>query len=117
MTKMFNYEGRVFRSVANSAGGDVSGETTFHYRQRGSVAWATYDGGSVLFGTLLAKVGDGGSLDMRYQHVTTDGAFRSGHCHSRPELLPSGHLRLHEQWTWTDGAQGDGVSIVEEIPY
>jgi hypothetical protein len=112
----FNYEGRIFRSVANSAAGDVSGETTFHYRQRGSVAWATYDGGSILFGTLLAKVDAGGSLDMRYQHLTTAGAFRSGHCHSRPELLPNGRLRLHEHWTWTDRAQGDGVSLIEEIP-
>jgi hypothetical protein len=112
----FSYEGRVFRSITNSAGGDVSGETTFHYRQSGSLVWATYAGGSVLFGTLLAQVDDGGSLDMRYQHLTIDGAFRSGRCHSRPELLPTGRLRLHEQWTWSDGAQGEGVSIVEEIP-
>ena len=111
----FNYEGRVFRSVANSAGGDVSGETTFHYRQHGSVAWATYAGGPVLFGTLLARVVDNGSLEMRYQHLTTDGTFRSGRCDSHPELLPNGGLRLHEHWTWTDGAEGNGVSIVEEI--
>jgi hypothetical protein len=110
-----NYEGLVFRSVANSEGGDVGQETTFHYRQEGQVVWATYSGGSVLFGTLLAKADDAGNLDMRYQHLTRDGGFKTGRCQSRPELLPDGRLRLHEHWEWTGGAEGAGVSIVEEI--
>jgi hypothetical protein len=113
---MLEYEGRFFRSVANSDGGDVSGETTFHYHQRDDLVWATYTGGSVLFGTLLAKVDAFGNLDMRYQHVSVDGTFKSGHCQSRPERLPDGRLRLHERWQWTHGAEGQGVSIIEEIP-
>jgi hypothetical protein len=113
---MFEYEGRVFRSVMNSDGGDVSGETTFHYHQRDDLVWATYSGGSVLFGTLLAKTDAFGNLDMRYQHISVDGAFKSGHCQSQPERLPDGRLRLHERWQWSDGAQGQGISIIEEIP-
>jgi hypothetical protein len=111
----FNYDHRVFRSVTNSAGGDVSHETSFRYRQDGIVVWATYSGGLVRFGTLLGTVADDGSMEIRYQHLTTDGAFRSGRCHSRPELLPDGCLRLHETWTWTDGGEGSGVSIIEEV--
>ena len=110
-----NYEGRVFRSVANSEAGDVGQETTFHYRQEGQVVWAIYSGGSVLYGTLLAKADSAGNLDMRYQHLTRDGGFKTGRCQSRPELLPDGRLRLHEHWEWTSGAEGAGVSIVEEI--
>jgi hypothetical protein len=112
---MHNYNARVFRSVANSDGGDVTGETTFHYHQRDDLVWATYAGGSVAFGTLLAKVDALGALDMRYQHVSVDGNFKSGRCHSRPERLPDGRLRLHEQWQWTDGADGQGASIIEEV--
>jgi hypothetical protein len=112
---MVDYDARVFRSVANSAGGDVDGETTFHYHQRGDVVWATYAGGSVVFGTLLAKADDEGNLDMRYQHVAVDGTFKSGRCQSRPERLPDGRLRLHERWQWTDGARGQGESIIEEV--
>jgi hypothetical protein len=112
---MVDYDARVFRSVANSDGGDVDGETTFQYHQRDNVVWATYAGGSVVFGTLLAKVDDSGHLDMRYQHVSVDGSFKSGRCHSRPERLPDGRLRLHERWRWTDGADGEGESIIEEI--
>jgi len=112
---MLDYDARVFRSVANSDGGDVSEETTFHYHQRDNVVWATYAGGSVVFGTLVAKADDFGNLDMRYQHVSVDGSFKSGRCQSRPERLPDGRLRLHERWQWTDGAEGQGVSIVEEV--
>ena len=113
---MIGYEGRVFRSVANSAGGDVTAETTFHYHQCDAVVWATYAGGSVLFGTLIANVDNLGHLHMRYQQLAADGRFKSGRCHSRPERLPDGRLRLHEQWEWTDGAEGQGVSIIEELP-
>jgi len=112
---MLDYGGRVFRSVANSDGGDVDGETTFHYHQRDDIVWATYAGGSVVFGTLLAQADDRGNLDMRYQHVSVDGSFKSGRCQSRPESLPDGRLRLYERWQWTDGAEGEGESIIEEI--
>jgi hypothetical protein len=110
-----SYDGKVFRSVSNSAGGDVGSETTFHYRQEGNLVWATYAGGAVRLGTLLATVDAEGNLDMRYQHVGADGTFKSGRCRSRPERLPDGRLRLHERWQWIDGAAGEGVSIIEEI--
>jgi hypothetical protein len=112
---MIDYDRRVFRSIANSDGGDVDGATTFHYHQHDRVVWATYVGGSVAFGTLLAKVDGSGNLDMRYQHVSVDGIFKSGRCQSRPELLSNGRVRLHERWQWTDGADGHGESIIEEI--
>jgi hypothetical protein len=112
---MIDYDARAFRSVANSDGGDVDEATTFHYRQRDDVVWATYAGGAVVFGTLLAKVDAFGNLDMRYQHVAVGGNFKSGRCQSRPERLPDGRLRLHEAWRWTDGAEGEGVSVVEEV--
>jgi hypothetical protein len=108
-----NYDGRTFRSLANSAGGDVGAETTFHYRQSGDLVWATYQGGAVTFGTLLATVDAAGVLEMRYQH-RAGGAWKSGRCQSRPELLPDGRLRLHERWQWTEG--GEGSSVIEEVP-
>lgn len=113
---MHDYDARIFRSVENSEGGDVTGATTFHYHQHDDIVWATYAGGAVRFGTLVSKVDPLGNLDMRYQHVSVDGSFKSGQCHSRPERLPDGRLRLHERWRWTGGAEGQGESIIEEIP-
>lgn len=110
-----DYDGRMFRPVSNSADGDVRGETTFRYHEAEGVVWATYQGGGIRFGTLVAVADESGNLDMRYQHVAADGAFRSGICNSRPEFLPDGRLRLNEEWLWTDGREGSGRSTIEEI--
>jgi hypothetical protein len=112
---VIDYDGRVFASVANSQSGDVGSATTFHYRHQGDIVWATYQGGAVAFGTLIARVERDGSLDMRYQHVTADGAIKAGKCRSRPEILIDGRIRLHEQWQWTEGSTERGESVVEEV--
>ena len=111
----FHYGGRRFRVLSNSANGDAQASTEFEYHQSGNLVWATYQGGDVACGTLIAIVGEGGVLDMRYQHVNRAGEFRSGKCRSVPEGLSGGRLRLHESWQWTDGDQTSGTSVIEEI--
>ena len=110
-----DYDDRRYASVANSAAGDVGAGTVFHYRQRGDVVWGTYQGGDIAIGTLIARVLPDGSLDMRYQHVTRDGAIKTGRCASRAEILVDGRIRLHERWQWIEGGTGAGESIVEEV--
>ena len=111
-----DYHDRHFRAVTNVGTGDVDTTTRFHYRQDGDVVWATYHGGSVAFGTLTARLLDDGSLDMRYQHVSIAGVMRTGRCRSTPELLSDGRIRLHESWQWTEGGEGSGESMIEELP-
>ena len=111
-----DFDRRRFRTVRNSDAGESSSETVFHYRQKGSVVWATYTGGNVAFGTLLARVDGRGRLDMVYQHLNKNGDFRSGSCRARTAVLPDGRYRLHEAWQWTSGATGKGRSISEEVP-
>jgi hypothetical protein len=110
-----DYEGRTFASVSNSAAGDVGSGTLFHYRHRDDVVWATYKGGGIAQGTLIARVLNDGALDMRYQHITVDGAIKTGRCASRAEILVDGRIRLHERWQWTEGGSDVGESVVEEI--
>ena len=110
-----NYEGRVFKSVANSETGEVSSATRFHYHQKGSLVWADYAGGEIVFGQLIATVDEAGALDMRYQHVNRRGELMTGKCVSTPETLGDGRLRLHERWQWTSGDFSAGESVVEEI--
>lgn len=110
-----NYNERRFVSVENTPNGEVSGDTIFDYHQAGKIVWATYSGGSIVSGQLMALVDDNGCLDMRYQHVNTDGVMMTGECRSTPEILSDGRLRLHEVWQWTSGDQSSGTSIVEEI--
>ena len=112
---MINYNNKKFWSVENSANGEVSGDTVFHYRQEGDVVWGSYTGGSIRFGNLIARADQNRELDMRYQHLSEDGTFKTGICRSKPEILTDGRIRLHEAWQWTSGDQSKGSSIIEEI--
>lgn len=109
-----NYQGKKFRSVSNSPNGEVSGETIFYYEQTGNILTAKYAGGGVEEGHLIALVDEQGCLDMRYHHVNVQGVLQTGICHSRPEILPDGRIRLYEQWRWTSGDGSSGQSVVEE---
>lgn len=110
-----NYHDRRFQSAANTPNGEVGAGTIFHYRQEGNIVWATYEGGEIVKGSLIATVAAGGALDMRYHHVNRAGEIMTGECRSTPEILPDGRLRLHESWRWTSGDRSSGTSIVEEI--
>jgi hypothetical protein len=110
-----SYEGRRFRSVENSASGEVGPETVFAYRQDGDVVSATYEGGGVRSGVLIATADPEGNLDARYAHVNEAGDLMTGECRTTPEVLPDGRLRLHEEWRWTSGDGSSGRSVVEEI--
>ena len=110
-----DYDGRRFRSVENSATGEVGPETVFRYGQDGDVVRATYEGGGVRSGVLIATADGEGNLDARYAHVNESGGLMTGECRTRPEVLPDGRLRLHEEWRWTSGDGSSGRSVVEEI--
>jgi hypothetical protein len=89
-----NYDNRIFKLIENSPGGEVSGETTFHYHQQGELVWAEYAGGAIVFGNLIAKVLPGGVLEMRYQHLNSRGELMTGRCVSVPKLLANGKLKM-----------------------
>jgi hypothetical protein len=110
-----SFDNRLLASAANTPNGDCNPATRFHYRQHGARVWATYGGGSVQFGSLVAISDREGRLDMRYHHVDGGGRLRTGKCRATPEVLPDGRLRLHEEWQWTNGDLSEGRSIVEEV--
>lgn len=112
----YDLDGKIFRSIDNSENGEVGSETRFHYRQVGDLVTATYRGGSIVEGHLIAKVGPGGVLDMRYHHVNDRGELMLGTCRSTPERLSDGRLRFHEEWQWLSGDLSFGHSVVEEVP-
>jgi hypothetical protein len=110
-----NYDNRFFASIQNSETGEVSSETVFHYHQKNDLVWAEYQGGGIVFGSLIAKVDSAENLEMRYQHLNAKGELMTGKCFSTPEILADGRIRLHEKWQWTCGDFSRGESIVEEI--
>lgn len=110
-----NYNNRLFKSISNSENGEVSNQTVFYYFHNLDVVTGTYSGGKIAFGQLMAKVLEDDSLDLRYQHINTNGQLMTGKCVSTPEILPNGKIRLHEKWQWMCGDLSSGASIVEEI--
>lgn len=116
MAASISYHNRKFRSVSNSETGEVGQETIFHYQQTDDLVTASYAGGDIRQGMLIAKADPAGHLDMRYQHLNQQGTLMTGMCKTVPEVLPDGRLRLHETWQWTSGDHSKGQSIVEEVP-
>jgi hypothetical protein len=110
-----NYDGKTFRAVSNTANGETSAETIFHYRQVDNVLTADYSGGRIVAGHLLGLVDEAGNLDFQYHQINTDGQLMTGRCQSRPELLAGRKIRLHETWQWTSGDESTGTSVVEEV--
>lgn len=115
-----SYHEKFFRSVENTPNGEVSGRTIFHYREllpagRPVVVWATYRGGSILWGTLTGTKAADGSLSFCYHHVNTEGNLRTGCCESIPTVLDSGLIELSESWRWTNGDLSAGTSMVREF--
>jgi hypothetical protein len=113
--KMIDYNNKIFKSVTNTANGEVGNETLFRYKQKDKVVWAEYSGGAIIKGFLIAKVLENNALDMRYEHINQAGELMTGVCLSIPEILTDERVRLHEKWQWTSGDFSSGESIIEEI--
>ena len=110
-----NYNNKKFRPILNAENGETSSETIFLYWQNDDILMATYKGGKIATGHLLGKVDEFGNIKMRYHQINTAGELMTGFCHSKPEILTDGRLRLHETWQWTSGDGSKGKSILEEV--
>jgi hypothetical protein len=105
-----DYDGRRFRP-ADAVGDSPSAR----YHQADGLLWAEFGGGEVRRGMLVGVSGPGGVLDFGYSMVTADGAVICGRCHSIPDWLPDGRIRLTEHWERFPPHAGAGISYLEEI--
>ncbi len=112
---MINYHNKKFRPIQNTKNGETSSETVFHYQQQGNLLTSEYAGGKIKKGHLIGLVSENGHIEMRYHQINTNDELMTGICHSIPEILPNGKIKLHETWQWTSGDNSKGESIIEEI--
>tara|TARA_R110002050_G_scaffold88375_2_gene186654 strand:+ start:38821 stop:39156 length:336 start_codon:yes stop_codon:yes gene_type:complete len=110
-----NYNNKKFRTVVNSENGETNKETIFEYRQKGNILTSEYRGGHIVEGHLIGLVDPTGNINMSYHQINGKGELMTGVCHSRPEILSNGKIRLHEKWQWTSGNNSTGKSVIEEI--
>ena len=107
-----NYNNKKFKPVRTSKNGETSTETIFHYKQQTDIITCEYTGGAIIKGQLIGKVTIDGKLDLRYHQINKSGELMTGVCTSTPEILPSGKIRLIENWQWTSGDKSKGQSIL-----
>ena len=112
---MINYHNKSFIPVSSSTNGETSADTIFIYKQFGNILTSEYSGGRIKKGHLIGLVDKKGNIDMRYHQVNVNDEIMTGVCHSIPEILPNGKIRLYESWQWTSGDRSKGESILEEI--
>ncbi len=110
-----NYNNKKFRIISNTENGETSEQTIFHYKQIDNILTGEYSGGKIIVGHLIGMVDIEGNIDMRYHQINDKGQIMTGICKSKPEILPDGKIRLHEQWQWTSGENTKGCSVIEEI--
>jgi hypothetical protein len=115
LIKKVDYNNKTFRPVSNSENAETSEETIFIYRQNGRILTSEYSGGKVIKGHLIGIVDTSGRIDMRYHQINAKGQLMTGICHSIPEIMENGKVRLHESWQWTSGDMSSGNSILEEV--
>ena len=109
---MIDMDGRVLRAPQAVAGGQVTPDTEFRFRQSGDMIWGRYSGGGIRLGFLVGT-SDGETLRFRYTQLDTSGETATGSSVDRIEALPDGRVRLHETWAW-DSRDGSGTSMLEE---
>jgi uncharacterized protein (AIM24 family) len=111
----YNINNKTFRSISNSANGEVNSETHFHYEQDGDVIFANYYGGNIVKGHLVGKQLSTGQLEFLYHHINTNGELMAGKCTSTPQATEGGKLKFIEKWQWVTGNKSEGESEIIEI--
>ena len=110
---MLNLDNKKFVAVENTANGEVSSQTEFHYHQQGNMIWAEYGGGEILKGFLIGKWINDTQIEFTYQHLNQALENRLGSCLTTFSI-ENGKLIGNEQWQWLDTFE-EGCSLIKEV--
>ncbi|MDQ1721863.1 MAG: hypothetical protein QOI26_1597 [Pseudonocardiales bacterium] len=115
---MIDYDGRRFSPVTATSGhaGTAGSVTVAHYHQSQDLVWAEFSGGEVRRGSIAGTSSADGVLQFAYCMVLKSGEAVTGVCHSIPEVLADGRIRLTEHWERFGSGASSGISALEELP-
>ena len=112
---MINYDGRRFSPVTEGPE-RAADRPVAHYHQKDDLVWGEFAGGDVRHGSLAGTSAADGAIRFGYSMVTDAGEVVVGRCHSVPEVLADGRIRLTERWERFGAGADSGVSYLEELP-
>ncbi len=114
MQTSYNFNNKTFKLLANSSKGKATDETVFHYQQQDDRVTATYSGGSIVIGTIIARL-SGDRLHMLYQCLTTDQELMAGKATAEIRLNEQAKIHLKLHWQWLEDKERNGISEYVEI--
>jgi len=106
--------GRRMHVASPDPQGVVSPDTLVLFEQSGSVVSARYGGGAIVTGYLVGRFEADGALRFCYAQTDSTGRVDAGISTATIESMPSGRLRLIEQFQWLTRV-GGGTNVFEEI--
>ncbi|MGY3795129.1 lipocalin/fatty-acid binding family protein [uncultured Aquimarina sp.] len=101
--------------TAENKNGLSSGETVFHYSQKGTTITGTYSGGAIKEGGIIGKRIDDSKIELLYQCLTIDGELKAGESKGTISETQNGKLKLNFDWNWLNGDLSSGKSEYIEI--
>lgn len=108
-----DFNNKSFALISNSEEGKVTDETIFEYKQNGNLVTADYQGGSILYGKIIAVL-EGNYLNMLYQCVTMESKLMAGKAKAQISLNENNKIKLVLNWEWLDDGKEKGISIYIE---
>jgi len=107
---------RTFRALTNSGHGQSSSATEMLFTgDDDDYITATYAGGGVRLGQVLARRTTDDALDMHYHAGSTSGEIRAGHGRATFAADSQGRMRMFIEWQWLTGDHSPGHSEWAEV--
>ena len=107
--KKIDFHNKSFSLIENSEKGTVNKDTIFEFQQAGDLVTATYYGGPVKMGKIIALLKND-TLDMRYHCVTSENDLKAGKAIAKIAQTDLGKIKLTLHWEWLDSTNEKGIS-------
>lgn len=110
---MVNFNNKIFYLQSNSVNGTSNSNTIFHYKQEANLVTATFSGGNVIYGSIVALHNDS-ILEMAYQMLTVTKELKSGKAVAQISVTEDNKIQLTLDWVWLIEGNVRGESIYKE---
>ncbi|MGB5647005.1 hypothetical protein [Muriicola sp.] len=107
--KKIDFHNKRFALIENSEKGTVNKDTVFEFQQTGDLVTATYYGGPIKLGKIIALLKKD-TLDMRYHCVTSENELKAGKAMAKISHTDLGKIKLTLRWEWLDSSNEKGIS-------
>jgi len=111
----YTLDQKQFKLLHNSNNGEVSEDTIFNFSQKDHLITASYSGGSIIYGNIVATPLSANQLKLFYHCMTKEGVVKAGKAIAEITKTKENLLHLQLNWQWLEGNQKEGTSSYLEV--